>query len=369
MRIAVLVPALAAHDAVSNDALGIGAALRRFGHEVAVFAPHARGVDEPVRPPGEIEAWLRSPRDVLLYHHCTAWDLALDLLRRVRARRVVRYHNVTPPEFFAGWSEAHVHACARGRAELDDYAALGAELYLGASPFNLEDFTRRGVDPARCAVLPPFHPVEALLAETAPSHRVPAANGATRLLMVGRIAPHKGDFTLIDVLAACRRAFDARAELLRIGALDASLAAYGDALRAHAAATGVETGVLALGGAGTADLRAAYASADALVVLSAHEGFCVPLVEAMALGLPVVACDAGAIAWTLGDAGIVWPERDPHLFAATVARLRADAELRDALAARGRARYREQFAPAALERGLRDALARLERVAARTEAA
>jgi glycosyltransferase involved in cell wall biosynthesis len=359
MRIAMLVPGLAPYDAVSNDTLGMTAALRALGHEVAVFAPHARDVAEAVQPHDAIEAWIRGEDDVIVYHYCIGWDFALDLFRRTRARRVVRYHNITPPEFFVGWSEGYVAACTAGRAELDAYAALNAELYLGCSPFNLEDFATRGVDPARCAVLPPFHKVEELLAVAPDARRIGNnADGAPELLMVGRIAPNKGDLALIDALTVMRRTSDPRTRLLRIGKLDPNLERYGVAVREHTREMGAESHVVSIDDATSAELRAAYAAADALVMLSAHEGFCVPLVEAMALGTPIVAFGSSAIAWTVGDAGIVWNEPDPHLAAMSIARLHTDLMLREMLRELGRARYRAVFAPDALAKSLDVAFAR-----------
>src|SRR5690606_17446024 len=123
-------------DAVSNDVRGMTAVLREDGHEVAVFAASAQGVDEDVRPPERLHEWLTHRDDVLVYHYCVGWDVALDAMRKTRARRVVRYHNVTPPEFFVDWSPGYVAACEAGRAQLDDFAKLHCELYLGDSPYN-----------------------------------------------------------------------------------------------------------------------------------------------------------------------------------------------------------------------------------------
>jgi len=272
---------------------------------------------------------------------------------------VLRYHNITPPEFFEGWSEGYVAACTAGRAQLDAYAALNCELYLGCSPFNLEDFLKRGVDPARCAVLPPFHKVEELLACNPDTRRLGSpADGAPELLMVGRIAPNKGDLALIDALTICRRVSDPRTRLLRIGKLDPNLERYGAAVREHMRAMGAESAVVSIDDATSSELRAAYAAADALVMLSAHEGFCVPIVEAMALGTPIVALGSSALAWTVGDAGIVWNEPDPHLVAMSVMRIHTDLMLREMLRELGRARYRAVFAPAALAKGLEAAFAR-----------
>lgn len=360
----MLVPGLAPFDAVSNDTLGMTAALRSFGHEVALFAPHAKEIDEPIHPPETIERWLGSPDDVVIYHYCTGWDFPCQLFRRVKVRRVLRYHNITPPEFFEGWSDGYVAACVDGRAQLDTYAAMRCELYLGDSPFNNRDFMERGVDPARCAVLPPFHPIERLIAANPDARRLPDADGAPQLLMVGRIAPSKNDFALIDALAACREAVDGRARLLRVGKLDPTLATYGIAMREHMRARDVEQHVIALEDASGAELRAAYAAADALVMLSAHEGFCVPLIEAMALGTPIVANGSSAIPWTLQDAGLVWDSPDPHIVAASIARLRRDPELRASLSDLGMARYRAAFAPEILIDGLREVMNRLPAVEA-----
>lgn len=352
----MLAPGLSPHDAVSNDARQMASVLRGANHEVRLFAPHARGIDEPVGAPGDIEEWLQSPRDLLIYHYCVGWEFALALLRRLRVRRVVRYHNITPPEFFADWSPGYVSACAEGRAQLDAFARLDCELVLGDSAFNIEDFTMRGMDPARCEVLAPFHEVDELRTIEADTRRVPA--GSPLLLMVGRMSPNKGYLDLIESLAACVAGRARDAHLLIVGKLDPNLASYGDAVTALIADRGLESRVTWLQDAGGAELRGAYERADALVMLSGHEGFCVPVVEAMALGTPVVALASSALPGTLGDAGLLWENADPHVIAESVARIADDAPLRNTLRQRGRERYESTFAPSVLGARLLDLMQR-----------
>lgn len=354
MRVALLVPELTRHDAVSNDARGMASALRRHGHEVALFAQHARDGDDGVLPPEDVPRWLDSRDDVLIYHYCVGWDFALELMRTTRARRVVRYHNVTPPEFYDGWSQAHVAACAHGRAQLDAFASLACDLYLGDSPYNLEDFTARGVPAHACAVLPPFHEIEHLAMLDADPRRIPAA--APLLLLVGRLAPNKGHLDLVDALAACVAAGATEPHLLLVGKLDPQLSAYGEALNERIVAHGLGARVTVLSDADGPELRAAFERATALLMPSRHEGFCVPLVEAMALGTPIVALGSSAIPWTVGDAGLVWEAPDAALFAASVLRIERDPELRAQLRDRGRARYAGMFSPPVLEQGLRSAM-------------
>jgi glycosyltransferase involved in cell wall biosynthesis len=88
-------------------------------------------------------------------------------------------------------------------------------------------------------------------------------------------------------------------------------------------------------------LTAAYRSADVFVSCSDHEGFGIPLVEAMGHGLPVVAYGAAAVPSTVGDAGIVLPEKSPAMVAAAVHRVLADDRVRAALVAAGRDRLEE----------------------------
>ena len=358
MRIAQLVPGLHPHDAVSNDSLRMTAALRAAGHEVASFAWLAKGVDEPVFEPTKIESWVRSSDDVVIYHYCTGLEYPVEFLARTAARRVVRYHNVTPAGFFRGWSSGFAASCEAGRAQLPRLARLRCELYLGDSLYNNMDFIAAGVDPARCDVLPPLHACEDILRSKPDFGRIPKALGAPLVLMVGRLAPNKGHLELLEAIAACRHGVHPDTRLLIFGKLDANLASFGTAVQSRIDALGLRDHVKIISDAGDAELRAGFEAATALVMPSAHEGFCVPLLEAMALGTPVIAYGSSAIPETLGDAGLVWESRDAALVAASIGRLHTDAELRARLRERGRARYQAHFAPAVLERSLLDILGR-----------
>lgn len=359
MRIAILVAVLGERDAIGTDVRGMGEALTRLGHDVRVFASASHGADT-AEPLQALDAILDDPQAVLIYHFAFGWPPGVDLLRRARCRRIVRYHNVTPPEFFAGWSTEYEASCRAGRDEVAVLAALGCELYLGASPFNVGDFLAAGVPHERTAVLAPFNRLDRLLATPADlglldTLRTPATNW----LAVGRLAPNKGHLTLFDAFAAYLDRCDAHARLIVVGSEDPRLASYNAALRERIDALGLDPHVLFLHGVDDAVLKGAYLCADALVSLSGHEGFCVPLAEALALGVPVVALARGAQAWTLGDAGLLWDEAEPALIAASVERLHQDAALRAELRERGFARVAGAFAPATLEADLAGALERL----------
>ena len=99
---------------------------------------------------------------------------------------------------------------------------------------------------------------------------------------------------------------------------------------------GLAEAVTFAGHASDATVAAAYAQADVLVVTSAHEGFCVPVTEAMAVGLPVVAYAQGALPEVLGGAGVLVDSVDPYRLAATIADLLADPARGEELGEAGR---------------------------------
>jgi glycosyltransferase involved in cell wall biosynthesis len=136
--------------------------------------------------------------------------------------------------------------------------------------------------------------------------------------------------------------FDPSARLWLVGG--SSSDAYVRAVRGLVEALGLEGAVRLTGSVSPAALAAYYAAADVFVCASDHEGFCVPLLEAMHSGLPVVAYASSAVPETLGGAGVCLPEKSPGVVAAAVWRVVSDAGLRGRLVAAGRRRL-EDFAP------------------------
>jgi len=129
-RVAILTPSLAPADAVGNDVLQMSNVLTRKGHEVRVFCESHSLTDAVVFDIARLNKFLKSPNDVLIYHHSRGWDPGLELIRSLRCRRIIRYHNVTPPQFFDGYSRTDKELCERGRQELTQFAALRCDLYL-----------------------------------------------------------------------------------------------------------------------------------------------------------------------------------------------------------------------------------------------
>jgi glycosyltransferase involved in cell wall biosynthesis len=191
-------------------------------------------------------------------------------------------------------------------------------------------------DPATAAAL-------AARRDRASRASTPGAASATGAawLFVGALAPHKAQHELVQALAVTRAVYDPAARLSIVGRPISPR--YAGALRRYVHELGLDDAVDMPGGVDHEQLVAYYRDADVFVSLSRHEGFCVPLLEAMHHGLPVVARPAGAVSSTVGDAGVLLGGDTPHDVAATVARVTEDAALRARLAAGGTRRL-EHFA-------------------------
>jgi glycosyltransferase involved in cell wall biosynthesis len=144
--------------------------------------------------------------------------------------------------------------------------------------------------------------------------------------------------------------------LIVVGKGDERLAVYTEALRARAAALGLGDAVVFTGSVPEAALRAYYEASAVFAIASAHEGFCVPLVEAMALGVPVIALGTTAVPDTVGGAGLVWEEPEADLLAESIHAVVTDTAARGALARAGRHRYEQRYRNDAIARQLLGAL-------------
>ena len=246
---------------------------------------------------------------------------------------VVDYHNLTPVEHLLRWVPDMAHLAGWGRSQLGDLAAR-AVLGIGDSAFNARELDVVGF--ARTAVVPILLDVDGL---RHPHTTLGDDRRGSRWLFVGRLVPNKAQHDLILALAWHRAVHDPTAELRLVGR-DAA-PAYTAALHDLVAELGLDDAVHLVGGVDDDALGREYAEADVFVCLSDHEGFCIPVLEAMASGLPVVAYASSAVPETVGSGGLLLPRKDPATVSAAAARLAADGALRDVMVERGRARAQE----------------------------
>ncbi|HXT63314.1 MAG TPA: glycosyltransferase family 4 protein [Pyrinomonadaceae bacterium] len=357
-KIAILSPSLSTGDAVTNDVLGMADALTRQGHNVRLFCEtHALDQGRPVYHSSRLEQFVSRPDDILIYHYSRGWQSGIDLLASLKCRKVIKYHNVTPAHFFRNFSSSDEQLCVTGREQLKDLILCNCDLYLSASGFNMHELIALGAPLEKSFVTPPFHRIDRLASMPADQKVIAKySDGKTNVLSVGRIAPHKGHLTLLEAFAQYYFNCNRNSRLVIVGKGGEGLSNYARLLHRATELLGLQDAVVFTGGVSEEALKAFYMIADAFTTTSEHEGFCVPLVEAMSMELPISAFACAAIPETVGDAGILWERRDVFLMAETLDFVLTDRGLKKMLGERALKRYQEHFTPQQVETSFRNAL-------------
>jgi glycosyltransferase involved in cell wall biosynthesis len=310
-------------DAIGNEVLGIQRVLRGAGYESDIFVETAeyRLEDLTVDYLSLPEA---SHPDNILIHHFSIGSRASRIAYALPDRMVLVYHNITPPQYFVDVHPTLVQLCYLGRRELGLYANR-CDLGLGDSEYNRLElealgFPTTGVLP----VVPDF------------SHLSGSANytqagvfddGWVNLLFVGRTIPNKRFEDVIRWFHAYKRWFNPRSRLLFVGShsgFERYLATL-DELIARLGASDVHF----VGHVSNEELVAYYDIAHVFLCASEHEGFCVPLLEAFHMGVPVIAYAASAVPATMDGAGVLVTDKDPVHVAALINQVITDRELHD----------------------------------------
>ena len=339
VRIDQWVPALHRGDAIGDSARLMRDAFRSWGYAADVYALE---LDADLLDDGRRFAdWQPGgPADVVILHFALPSPLT-PAFREHRGRRVLLHHNITPPEYFAGWDDELARICRIGRDEIETLAAH-CDLGLADSEFNRLELEALGV--ARTGVLPicidfaRYREAESLVLSRA------LADGRANLLFVGRMAPNKRPEDLIRLVSYWKRFVSRDVRLVLVGKPPRSRS-YFDALQALAYEEGVAPDeVLFLGHVPHDELLACYRAARVFVSMSEHEGFGVPLVESMLMRVPVLAYAAAAVPHTLGGAGVQFGEKRLAEVAETAHALATDEALRTAVLA-GQDRRLRDFAP------------------------
>lgn len=343
-------PTLAYGDAVGNDCFELQRLYWSRGVRSDLFAAEAKPeVAQFVRPSRDLE---QVPVEgSSLQVHISMGNDALWDIAKLPHRKTVVYHNITPAHFFEGLNEHARRYSEIGREQLAAFARV-SELGIADSRYNQKELVRAGFD--KTAVVPIIVDWAAFDVAPDPAILRELSDERTDILAVGQILPQKAVHKVVAAFAKYRES-DPTARLWLVGS-HAMSEAYLGQVREAIRAQGLDDAVTLTGTVPMSALVAYYRGATAFVTLSEHEGFCVPLLEAMRAGLPVVASDAGAIPDTLGDAGILLSGTDPDIVAAALERAVRDAALRKDLIARGQ-RHLVAFTPEAVADDLDRALA------------
>jgi glycosyltransferase involved in cell wall biosynthesis len=347
------VPAAHRGDAIGDSARRVRKMLRDAGHQSEIYAlTIADSLRGDVRPFADPAA---QSGHVTIFHFAlpsrmTAAFAALNGLR------VLQYHNITPALFFAPYDAQLFRLAALGRQELVSLVGH-VDLALGDSEFNRQELESLGF--ANTGVMPIAVDTGRLTgAARAPALEEILGDGLINILFVGRIVPNKRIEDHIRLAELYKRYVDSCYRFIFVGRHD-GVPRYYNAIRALILQYRMlPERFLFTGPVVDDELAAYYRWADVYVSLSEHEGFCVPLVEAMATDVPILAYGAGAVPETLGGAGVLFAPKDLEFAAEILGTLVYDRRVRNEVLHGQRQRLAD-FAPPVIESRLRQILAEL----------
>ena len=326
-----ILAAAAPGDAITNAALEFRDVLR-LAAPSEIYARHvAPELNSEVRPLWDFSD--RERRGVLLYHASIGEPSVTAFLHSRREPLVLVYHNITPSHYFEPWDVAYAELLALGRHELlglSDRTAIA----IADSAYNAVELEGMGYRHIR--VIPPVINPRRLVELPPDPEMLNYLDNVFKLpfvLFVGQLVPHKRPELLIEAMHITRTYLGMQACLLLVG--PQRFSRYTAAILDQVRQLNLPT-VHVVGGIPDANLAATFRRAQAMVTASEHEGFCVPLLEAMAFGLPVIARACAAIPEVVGEGGLLLPEdAQPKLIAEAIQLVLEDDELRADLSARG----------------------------------
>lgn len=334
-----LVHTLSYGDAISTEVLALQQAIQALGYNSEIYAlhehPNYRGRTRSV------ESLSQSKDTHLILHYSLGSSLNDIYANWTDGGRILVYHNITPAHWYREINTRVSDDILRGVKELPVLCELSDQIWAD-SAFNARELGEYGQFDVEV--------LDLLVSDSrwniARDERIYSAVKGSRgcqVLHVGRLAPNKCLEDVIKIFYFLVRYADPDSRLRLVG-IDTDTEMYAFALRDLADRLGIGGSVEFTGALSDSEVRALYESSDVYLCMSEHEGFCLPLIESMHFGLPVVAFSAAAVPETLGDAGILVCDKRHAEVAKAVDLLSRDNDLRQRLVEKGKKRV-ERYSP------------------------
>jgi glycosyltransferase involved in cell wall biosynthesis len=327
MNIHQLVPALHDGDAIGDSARAMRDFLQAAGHTSNIYAYTIddslsnEAIDFNVSPPET------SANDVLIYHFALPSGMT-EFIKKANCKKALIYHNITPAHYWLPFDSTLVHLAYAGRKELESLAPF-IERSAGDSEYNRLEL--EALHFKNTCVLPIYVKPERY--QVKPSQMIldRMNDGCFNILFVGRAAPNKKLEDVLKVLYFYRRMYSQLARAVFVGKTNVVPEYSASLIELRMNLGLMPEDLLFAGHVDWPELVAYYKSSHVFVSMSEHEGFCVPLVEAMICETPIVAYAVTAVPYTLGNAGVQFQEKNYSEIAAICNRINKDAAFRESV--------------------------------------
>ena len=353
-KIGILHQSVCVGDAIGNDIMGGYLLLKKMGFEPEIICQY---FDKKI--PSEfhhsndcMSTRVNEDYSLLIYHHSGYRKVGEDIINGFQGKIVVKYHNITPHTFFAPYSQRYDDVCREGREQTHRFVKSNkVSLWQADSFYNAAELSTIGVKAEINKVVPPFNRLKEL--NITPHYANYGSDQQIDLLFVGRRAPNKGHRHLLYVIKSYIRLYSANIKLKIVGGVDDQLTQYSEELLALSKQLGVTRHVEWLTHISNQDLDSLFRSSHLYLNMSEHEGFCVPIIEAQAIGLPVINVKTTALGETTGLNQLVCPlpnsEEDYEVIAGLVHELVNNTVLRESVIRNGYKNTQARFTQELIE--------------------
>jgi L-malate glycosyltransferase len=340
--------ALDVGDAVSNITRRNAALLSELGQPATILTRFAHPRVKAETSP--LQRALSTPDCGLIFHYWN-YNSSTWLLSAVHGPKAVHYHNITPPQYFPKGSAAFKNSLC-GYTQLAQIADR-FDLIIGDSRYNIHELAKYLKQPKPAITLYPV--VEIADSQTAPydTHLFETLrqSGRINIVFVGRIVRNKRQDQLLRLFDYYYSNINRHAQLWLVGS-DQGDPLYRTELEQLRGSLKSKDNISFTGKVSDTEVNAYYRAADVFVSASEHEGFCIPIAQAMTFAVPVLAYAAAAVPETMGEAGILIHRWDVQLVAELMHLVLNDFRIRQQIIA-GQNKNLERFSGAAARESLK----------------
>lgn len=338
MKIIIYCGSIVNNDAIGNDILIQYHHLNSHGIETELYALSADTNTKRLLLAKEkfIDS-IQNKNNLLLIHYGSYWDGLFEYIKIAKCTIVFKYHNITPAYFFENYNNYVKISLERSRQKLEEIIQSGCiDFYWADSHYNAKELIAMNVDENNITIIPPFHKVldfEKVKIDT--PLREQLSDGIFNVLFVGRVAPNKGHLHLIETIHSYKKVYGNNVHLNIVGSIACELRGYYKKLKKLVNTYRLNDMISFYDHVSFEQLSTFYKTADLFLLMSEHEGFCVPILEAQYHNIPIIALDRAAVKETLGMEQLIYEKVDYDLFASAIYTLTTDKEIHAYLAEQG----------------------------------
>ncbi len=306
MRIFQVIENIVFGDAISNHSVNIYHILKENGYETAIYAVHFdTRLDKQMVFSIDQLPKLRED-DLIIYQMCQR-SILNTMIPVWKCKKACIYHNVTPADFFLQYDDFQPSFQKRGLREIRKLNHVFDYVW-GDSWFNCQDLVAMGYDKNKVLPFPILIDFSDFIQKPDEKILNKYSDDWTNILFVGRIAPNKKQEDIIRIFTYYKKYMNQNSRLILIGSFFNTV--YQNCLEKYVKELKVKD-VIFPGHISFKEILAFYKTADIFLCMSEHEGFCVPLLEAMIFDIPIIAYECTAVPETLGESGILVKDKDP----------------------------------------------------------